>query len=143
MEKTSKLEINNDISELQKINTFLEQLGEEWNIQSKLLFKINLALEEIFSNVINYAYTDKDKHIIIVEFSLDDNKLYIKIQDDGQVFNPLEVSEPNISLPVEEREIGGLGIHIVRELMDQVKYSRQNHTNILTLTKILDRSNRE
>jgi serine/threonine-protein kinase RsbW len=130
--------IENDISQINTIPEILEEITQLSEMDQSLIFKLHLVLDEVLSNIINYAYSDQQKHFIDITFQLNDNGtgIIIVVEDDGIPFNPLEYPAPDINAPVEEREIGNLGIHIVRNTMDSVEYKRQNNRNILTMTKI-------
>ncbi len=131
----SYIEIANKIDELHRVNACLEQLSEQWNLTLALSMHLNLALEEVLSNIIFYAYNDKLTHTIAVEFKLTGNMLSIQIKDDGTAFNPLEMKSPDIQAPLSEREPGGLGIFLVKQFTDNLFYQRINEQNILTLEK--------
>ena len=103
----------------------------------KTVSEIKLALEEILVNIQSYAYTDKEAHEITVMLSADAAEFVAKIIDDGRAFNPLEVKAPDIIQPLDKREVGGLGIFLVRSVMDGVDYKRENGKNILLLKKII------
>ena len=137
MNQPLRLQIENNISELNRLNALLEQLAKEWKIPKEISFQINLALEEMVTNVINYGYEDKSSHTITLSFILHGNVIIIQIEDDGRAFNPLTAPEPDTTEPAEKRKIGGLGIHLVKELMDTVTYVRKNEKNILTIQKKL------
>ncbi len=134
MNRSRTYEIGNDISELNRLNSHLEQLAEDWNIPEKPLFQINLAVDELVTNIINYGYEER-QHKIILIFSLKDDAVTIQIQDQGKAFNPLTMPEPDISEPAEKRKIGGLGIHLTKKMMDSIEYERFKHSNIVTLIK--------
>jgi serine/threonine-protein kinase RsbW len=129
--------IENRIEEIPVLAEKIERLAEEEKLSDELTMNINLVLEEALSNIIYYAFSDNKKHLINILLSVEDKKLTIKITDDGTPFDPTLHKEPDISLPVEEREIGGLGILLISKIMDTVKYSRDKNLNILTLTKYL------
>ncbi len=135
MKQPLRLQIENNISELNRLNALLEQLVKEWKIPQKVSFQINLALEEMVTNIINYGYKEKSSHTITLSFILHGNVIIIQIEDDGRAFNPLTAPEPDTTEPAEKRKIGGLGIHLVKELMDTVTYARKNDKNILTIQK--------
>lgn len=135
MQQSLKLQIENNISELSRLTTLLEQLAKEWKIPQEVSFQINLALEEMVTNVINYGYEDKGSHTITLSFILHGRVIIIQIEDDGRAFNPLTAPEPDTTGSVEKRKIGGLGIHLVKKLMDTVTYARKNENNILTIQK--------
>jgi anti-sigma regulatory factor (Ser/Thr protein kinase) len=134
--KEKEIIITNELSELSHITSELEILGEVWGWSSKIIFNVNLVIEELITNIIFYAYRDKDKHKIAIGFDLDNNILRIRIEDDGMEFNPLLSNEPgDLNKSIEERKIGGLGIHFVKKLMDNVEYQRCGEKNVLTLIK--------
>ncbi|HQL09032.1 MAG TPA: ATP-binding protein [Lentisphaeria bacterium] len=106
-------------------------LGEQWR------HDLNLALEEAVSNVMLYAYHDHAAHTILVRLAVDGTAVHATIEDDGVAFNPLDAPAPDLTVPVEERPIGGLGILFVKELMDDVRYARRHGKNVLELVKCL------
>ena len=134
MKQSCVIEILSNISELHRIKATLEQLAVEWNIPQKPLFQINLAVEELVTNIVNYGY-DTNQQTIVLSFVIDANVVTVKIQDNGKEFNPLILPEPDTGAPVEKRQIGGLGIHLVKSLMDSTAYERKNDTNIITIEK--------
>ncbi len=132
-------------SKLQGMEIMTEQLNrmcEEWNIGEKVAFSMNLALEEIISNIINYGFEGREDQIIMIRFALDNHNLRVQIKDEAPEFNPLDVPEPDdLDKSVEERQIGGLGIHLVKQFTDNFTYRRSNNKNIVTLTKNLEDGN--
>ena len=100
---------------------------------------LQLALEEVVVNIMQYAFAPGTTGDIVVSAEYDAGRLLFSIEDDGLLFDPTEVAEANVVLPADEREIGGLGIYIVRQIMDRVEYSRLGERNILRLTKIIKR----
>ena len=136
MEK--KLVIKNDISEISKLATFIGELSEELDLTSELNFNLNLVLEEAVSNVILYAYgKEEQKDISLVAYSSDDNLVFV-LTDSGTEFDPTKVPDADITLSAEEREIGGLGIFLIRQIMNTVEYQRIDGKNVLTMRKQLD-----
>ena len=123
-----------------KLSERLEGFGESIGLSPKFIFETNLALDELFTNIISYGYNDKKVHHINVTISLQDNELLFSIEDDGIPFNPTEVEEPDLGCTIEECKIGCLGIHLARNLMDEVCYQRCKDKNILTLRKHLQDS---
>jgi anti-sigma regulatory factor (Ser/Thr protein kinase) len=99
------------------------------------------VLEEAFSNVIFYAFDDKDTHMIGVEFILEKDKLTIVLKDGGKPFDPTAKEDPDTTLSVEERPIGGLGIFLIKKMMDEVYYQRVSDKNHLTMVKYLKDEN--
>jgi serine/threonine-protein kinase RsbW len=92
-----------------------------------------LVLEEIVTNVILYGCEDGLEHEISVRLSWEDPYIKLEVEDDGRPFNPLEAPPPDTGKPLAERQVGGLGIHLVREMMDELEYRRENDKNLLTL----------
>jgi len=129
------IEIENRVEDLAVLAGKIDEVAEKWSLSLPLTMNINLVLEEAVSNVIFYAFNDPDKHLIQISLSLENKTLTIEITDDGIAFDPLSRLEPDISLPVEERPIGGLGILLIKKMMDQVSYTRVNNQNRLTLLK--------
>lgn len=133
MEK--RLALNNDIAEIRKLADFIQAIAGELELSSTLAMNINMAMEEAVSNVILYAYPDGKNHEIIVEAQTIMDTLIFKVIDTGIAFNPTLHTKANIDLPIDERPIGGLGIFLIRQVMDKIEYERIKETNILTLTK--------
>jgi anti-sigma regulatory factor (Ser/Thr protein kinase) len=103
----------------------------------ELVYRLNLVLEEMITNVISYGYDDSSEHEISVRLSWKHPYMKLEVEDDGRSFNPLGASPPDTRKPLAERQVGGLGIHFVREMMDEVEYRRENDKNLLVLkTKI-------
>ena len=139
MSAQRSLLIANELDELQKINAAIEELAEEENWSPDVTFQIGLAVEELGVNIVNYGYEDDKDHEIRIVISSDDEAITIEIEDDGHAFNPLsDAPEPDLDAEVEDRTVGGLGIHLVRTMMDEVHYQRQQNKNCLTLVKRRD-----
>jgi serine/threonine-protein kinase RsbW len=113
--------------------------AESWlagqRVSSEAAGFVSLAIEELVTNCIKYGYDDSNDHTVDVVLSVDDGTLRIEVIDDGHAFNPLEIPGPDKSLAMENWPIGGLGIHLLRELADEARYERRDGTNRLTLTK--------
>ena len=112
-----------------------ESFGDEKDIPLPVIHKICIVLDELLNNIISYAYQDKKEHIVDIKIELTGERLEIKITDDGFPFNPLEVHAPDTKLGLEERELGGLGIHLVKNIMDEYQYNRLKEENIIVLVK--------
>jgi serine/threonine-protein kinase RsbW len=130
-----EIKLTNTLSELERFNQVLTEFGRRQALSPGVVHDLNLALEEILINIISYAYTDNREHEIKVRLSARPGEVKAEVEDDGQPFNPLEAPEPDMNRPLEERTIGGLGIFLVRKLMDGVEYQRQADRNLLTITK--------
>jgi sigma-B regulation protein RsbU (phosphoserine phosphatase) len=132
-----EIKLHNELSELERFNQALTEFGQQHGLPPKVMHDLNLVLEEILTNIISYGYTDNREHEIRVSLSAQPGEVRAEVQDDGQPFNPLEAPEPDTTKPLEERTIGGLGIHLVRKLMDRVEYQRQEGRNLLVMNKHL------
>ena len=130
--------IKNDISEINKLAFFIEELGEEFGLTPNMVFNLNLVLEEAVSNVILYAYPKETQQEIVLTANKSDKNLIFVLSDTGKAFDPTQVPDADVTLSAEERQIGGLGIFLFRQIMDEVKYQRIDGKNTLTLIKQLD-----
>lgn len=135
MEK--QLTITNQLGQLELVATFVEEMCEEMGWGTELVFNLNLVLEEAMTNVIMYAHPEGGEHDIVLEARHDDGLLSLTVKDDGIAFDPTEVPEADVTLSAEERPIGGLGIFLIRQIMDGVCYERIDGQNVLTMTKKL------
>ena len=127
--------LKSHLSELDALCQKLEKFGQSMGLSKKCIFEANLALDELFTNIISYGFEDKNEHSIRITISLQNDKLVVNIEDDGIPFNPTEVEAPDLECTIEDCRIGGLGIHLAKNLMDEVCYQRCNDKNILTLKK--------
>ncbi|MEI6060567.1 MAG: ATP-binding protein [Bacteroidota bacterium] len=132
-----EITISNRLDQLEVLANVLESLSDEWNIPMNVSLNLNLVLEELVTNIIFYGYDDTNDHSITICLSYDEKIVQLRIEDDGKAFNPLAYAEPDTGLSLENREIGGLGIHFVRKIMDDCSYDRTDNKNILTLTKTI------
>jgi anti-sigma regulatory factor (Ser/Thr protein kinase) len=135
MEKS--LILANDIAEISKLSAFIEEIGEEFSLTPDVVFNLNLVLEEAIVNVINYAYPKEEHQSIYLSAALHDDSIVFVLTDTGKEFDPTQVPEADITLSAEERPIGGLGIFLIRQIMNEVKYQRIEGKNVLTLEKKL------
>ena len=132
---TNTLIIKNELEQLTRLYAFLDRQAVAYGLEELQLMQVKLAREEAVTNVILYAYPDKKDQDIRIDMSYENKRLTIVITDTGTDFNPLERQEPDLTLSLEERPIGGLGIYLVKQLMTEVTYSRSAGKNILTMTK--------
>ena len=134
------LTVRNDVAELERLNAFLADFWTESRLPEDLAMDVTLALEEVFLNVVQHGYLDTAEHRIVVRLSLENENVALTVEDDGVPFNPLEALAPNLDLPIEQREIGGLGIHLVQRVMDGMEYARDGERNRLTMRKRIEES---
>ncbi len=114
MSNKLSVELKNNLSEIGRIHQILDEFCSLNNLPPDILFALNLSLEEILTNVMFYGYDDSGEHQISVRIHHYEGELCIEIEDDGRPFNPLDVEGPDNDRPLEERPIGGHGIHLVR-----------------------------
>lgn len=129
------LNLCNQVEEISRLADFLEELGREMNLPRAMLHSLNLALEEAIANVIFYAYPRDERHEICLNAERVGDMLCFRLVDSGLAFDPTQIPPPDITLPAEERPIGGLGIFMMRQIMDQVEYSRVDGLNVLIMKK--------
>ncbi len=132
--------LTNAISEVQRVKTAFAEFAKAQHCSNELILNIQLVLEETVSNVIFYGYPDaveEQAHQIEVDIELTEHDLVLEIRDDAAAFDPLKAPEPDLDIPFEEREIGGMGIHLVKTLMDELEYARIKGRNVLTMQKCI------
>jgi serine/threonine-protein kinase RsbW len=134
---TLQTTVNSRVGDLKGVRDMVFELECARDLPPKMVFDIYVVLDEVLSNILKYAYSDDAAHEIHVELSATDAALEIGIEDDGDAFDPFAVPAPDLSLPLAERAIGGLGLHFVRNLVDEIKYQRENNHNYLFLKKKL------
>ena len=130
-------ELRNDLSELKALMQHLSSWGGDIGLQEISISRINICLDELFTNIVSYGFEDDSEHLIKFTLRVDNNFVIINIEDDGLPFNPLEKIDPDFPENVESAKIGGLGIHIIRKLMDNVSYERREGKNNLTMKKTI------
>ena len=127
--------LHNDIQQIPQLAGFIETIADEIHLDQSLAMSLNLALEEAVSNVIMYAYPEGSDGLVDIEAIIRHDRLDFIITDSGKPFDPTQAPEVDTTLGVEERAIGGLGIYLVRNIMDDVRYERAEAKNILSMTK--------
>ena len=129
--------MSNDIEELNKLEPFLNGIFERENLDMSMLPQIDLALEEAVTNIIMYAYPEGEKGTAELNVEVADGQISATLIDSGTPFNPLQQQEANLDVSLEERKIGGLGIHLIKEIMDEVDYAYEEGRNLLRMKKRL------
>lgn len=127
--------LKNDIREIRRLAKMLRDWGEERGWPEEVIADLHLAGEEVVANIIHYGYDDDDEHEIAVRCVLKPGEVVLRVKDSGRAFNPLDAPPPRIDIPLEERQVGGLGIHLVRNVIDELDYRREDGKNILTMRK--------
>jgi anti-sigma regulatory factor (Ser/Thr protein kinase) len=130
-------ELKSDLSELETLCQHLNKFGQITGLSLTCATDINVCIDELFTNIVSYGFADDQEHIIRFTINLDKNVLTIEIEDDGVPFNPLKKKDPEFPADLMDARIGGLGIHIVKKLMDDIDYKRKRGWNSLTMRKHL------
>ena len=130
-----RLVLPNDVQEVPKLAGFIDEFCETCGIDMSTTMSLNLAIEEAVVNVMDYAYPNGGKGDVYIEAECDNDVMTFIIRDNGIPFDPTKASEVDTTLSAEERPIGGLGIHLVRTIMDTEEYSYTDGQNVLTLKK--------
>lgn len=131
------LTLPNDIETIPQLNAFIDGFCEERGIGMDIAIRLNLAVEEAVVNVMNYAYPEGTVGYVDIDMDADEKAVTVILSDTGIPFDPTKKEKVDTTLSAEERPIGGLGIHLVREIMDTIDYAYTDHKNILTLKKTL------
>jgi anti-sigma regulatory factor (Ser/Thr protein kinase) len=132
------LTLANRLDEIERLNEAFNEFADEHTIPAAARRSGNVVLDELINNVINYAFDDEAEHRIEVRVELDDHRLVITVSDDGVPFNPLQIDPPDTALSLDERSTGGLGVHLLRNMMDEVSYDRRSDRNVVTLVMYLE-----
>lgn len=131
----------NDVQTIPQLNAFVDEVCEAAGYDMSTTMKLNLAIEEAVVNVMNYAYPSGTTDNVDIDAQLNDERLKFVISDKGTPFDPTAKAEVDTTLTAEERGIGGLGIHLIRQIMDTINYERVDGKNVLTLRKKLTKNN--
>ena len=127
--------IENDLSEIAKVDEKLDGFAEQFGVPPAIAATFHIIFDDLLNNVISYGFNDEQRHFIDISLELTANSLIVSIADDGVPFNPLAETAPDTTLSIEDRQIGGLGIHVVINMVDDISYQRTAGKNVLTLTK--------
>ncbi len=124
-----------DVCEIERLTQLIRRFGELHEIPARALYAVNLALDEVVTNVVLYGFEIRAGQEVAVRVETAGDDLHSEVVDTGREFNPLDAPLPDLTATLAERALGGLGIHLVRSLMDRVEYRRENAKNVLTMRK--------
>jgi anti-sigma regulatory factor (Ser/Thr protein kinase) len=133
------VEIDNDISQIPKVGEAFDRFSEANGLAPAMVQTFHIIFDELLNNIITYGYGDDERHVVEVNIELAGKQLSVTITDDGVPFDPLSQEAPDTSLSIDEREIGGLGIHLVKSMSDECSYERKSDKNVLSLIKWIDK----
>ncbi len=134
MGKSLSLKIGNDLNELAVLCREVHNFLEDEKVPAAPVYKIDLSIEEMLTNVIKYSYDDNDRHEISVYLQIDPDRILLEMRDDGHEFNPLEAPLSDLSDEIELRRVGGMGIHLTRTMVDAISYLRDGNTNMVAVS---------
>ena len=137
MTEQTTLILKNDVSELEGVMNFVSDLCLRNSIPPETEYDLNLALDEMITNVAKHAYPGGGEHHFTLQISVNNEEFLARIEDDGIAFNPTEHPTPDLEAPLEKRKEGGLGIFLVRQIMTSIEYQRVAGKNHVTLRKKL------
>jgi serine/threonine-protein kinase RsbW len=132
-----EIRIVNRLEELSRVADMVERFGAGHSVPGPVVNDLNIALDEALSNIVSYAYDSTERGEIVVRLDHQTSELHVEIEDAGRPFNPLHAPTPDLNKPLHERSVGGLGIHFIKSLMDEVAYVRVDGKNCLHLRKRL------
>jgi serine/threonine-protein kinase RsbW len=135
MNLVAEYRLRNDPAESRQIERWIQSFADAARLSSTARNAFDLALVEWVTNVISHAFDDAREHWITIRFLASPGQARVEVEDDGREFNPLTLPPVDTRAPLEQRAIGGLGVHMVRQLMDSVEYRRETGRNILTMTR--------
>ena len=130
-----KVTVKNRIEDLLRVNSLFESFATQHDISGRLRYHLLVSIEEILTNIIKYGFDEEGVHPIHITFRRVEEQIEMEFEDRGREFNPLEIGEPDLDSPIEDRQLGGLGIHLVKKMVDEAKYRREGDRNILLLRK--------
>lgn len=133
--RTIRFAVPNEVAGLSTARDMLDRFGSEHGVPRESLVQLQVALDEVVSNSIKYAWPEGGSHEVSVSITARRNEVEVEISDDGQPFDPLGLAPPAPRLPNDKRKPGGVGIHMVRQLMDAIEYTRSKGRNQVVLTK--------
>ena len=129
------LQLSNNRPELQNLSNRFDIFAKDNELADKVIHDVQLALDEVVTNIVEYGYDDDDEHLIDIKFILNEQSLKIIIIDDAKPYNILDKKDPDTSQSLDEKPIGGLGIYLVKRLMTNIDYDYRDGKNHLLLTK--------
>ncbi len=131
--KTFERRFPNSLPELGRVTEEAVRFIEANGLRREAVYAANLAIEELGTNILKFGYDDTAAHEISLRMEILPERLVVVLEDDGREFNPLNVPAPEVSLPAEQRSVGGLGIFLVRKFSEEIRYERHDGRNRLTV----------
>lgn len=124
-----------DLNEIERLNRIVRQFGDLHEVPGRTLYAVNLALDELVTNLVLHGFDDAAGQEFEARLTAHQDAIVAELVDSGRAFNLLEAPVPDLAASLDERALGGLGIHLIRSLMDRVEYRREGEKNMLTIRK--------
>ena len=137
MQPGFRMSIGADQSEVARVQSTFAEFAEAHMLPAAIRRSMSVALDELLTNVLTYGLADGVGGTVTIDVQLQGDRLAVTVSDDGKPFDPFATAVPDTTLPVEDRPLGGLGIHLVRRLVDEVSYQRHDGRNIVVVVKRL------
>ena len=138
MSKPLNLQISSDLEQIKLVNDQFDGFARSNGLSDNIRRSVSLVLDEVLNNTMSYGYDESAGRSIELRIELAVDRLAVTVTDDGKAFNPFKEAAPDTAISLEDRELGGLGIHLVRSLMDEVTYYRRKGRNVVVLVKHLE-----
>ncbi len=135
--------IGADLGEVGRVHAAFAEFADAHALPVSIRRSVNVVLDELLNNMISYGFAEREHGEVTIEFELHRNRLSVTLTDNGKPFNPFGMAAPDTTLSVADRQIGGLGIHLVRQMMDEVSYDRRTDRNVVVVAKLLTRGTTE
>ena len=137
MRPSFRMTIDADLGEVARVNAAFAEFADAHAVPAVIRRSVNVVLDELLNNAISYGFAGRERGEVTVQAELREDRLAVTLTDDGRPFDPFAAAAPDTARSVEDRQIGGLGIHLVRQLMDEVSYHRRTGRNVVIVTKLL------
>jgi serine/threonine-protein kinase RsbW len=137
MTQEASLTFANDLAELERLSRVIEEFARRHALPPNVAFDLQVAANEIFTNVVLHGFTDDGRHEIVVRLMVGPDEVTVEIEDDGRPFDPSSVPPPRLDQPLADRPVGGLGLHLARRVTDAMEYRRQAERNVVRMRKRL------
>lgn len=131
------LSVEASTEHLAKVRDFVAAHAESIGLSQKEISEIRLAVDEAYTNIIKHAYKNEPSSLVDIEIGSNANQLWISLMDRGKSFDPSTYSEPDLMRRIKEKKRGGMGVYLIRKVMDQVQYNRKGQTNEIRMVKNL------
>jgi serine/threonine-protein kinase RsbW len=137
MSEEAPISFVNDLAEIERLSRVIDEFARRHRLPAHVAFDLQLAANEIFTNVILHGFTDDRRHEIVLRLMAGPDEVAVEIEDDGRPFDPSSVPPPRLDQPLAERPVGGLGVHLARRVTDAMEYRRQAERNVVRMRKRL------